>query len=392
MDFGTSGGKTTSLPASDGPVDLRAPAPSADLAGALHEVSNALTVILGWIERARGEGSPAIKREPNDANDSDASAAQALDIAAARARQARDIVRRAIGAQVPADSPHPMALLVSDALLGLEPEARRGAVTFESSVHPDARSIVVPDPSAVLQILTNLLLNAISVSSAGGVVRLDARTASNGAGVDGAVFGVEDEGPGIPAERRPTLFNAGISTREGGAGIGLRHAAALATSLGGELALVDSPRGARFELKWPTLAGSTVTEKPQLAAAMRALSGARILVVEDDHAVVDLLDMALSARGADVTSVRRRSDLKGALASGPFQAALFDLSPIQDDIVGAFHAVRGASPLARLIVMSGSSVALPPLPSSYQAAWVRKPFEIDEIVRALVGQGVMRSG
>jgi hypothetical protein len=45
--------------------------------------------------------------------------------------------------------------------------------------------------------------------------------------------------------------------------------------------------------------------------------------------------------------------------------------------------VRAKSPAARLIVMSGSAVALPAVPPGCEAAWVRKPFEIDEIVRAL---------
>ena len=88
------------------------------------------------------------------------------------------------------------------------------------------------------------------------------------------------------------------------------------------LALVDADRGAHFELTWPTLLSET---KPPSAKVISpaGLAGARILVVEDDHAVIDLLDIALSARGASVVTVRRKSELEKALAEGPFSAALF---------------------------------------------------------------------
>lgn len=338
--------------------------PAADLAGALHEVSNALTVILGWIEKARADGG----------------ASTALDVAAGRARQARNIVRRAIGARVPADPPREVSVIVDDAVLGLEPEARRAGVNLTSRVDGNASQVVVGDGSAIVQILTNLLMNGIAVSPPGASVRVDARSDD-----DWIVFGVADDGPGVPPERRATLLEAGVSTRDGGAGIGLRHAAALATESGGTLSLVETARGARFELRWPSQLSDADPASVRRMAPFSVLLGVRILVVEDDGAVIDLLDTALSGRGATIVTVRHKRELDGALASGPFDAALFDISPIQDDIVGVLMAVRGTSPDARLIVMSGSAIGLPTLPRSCDAAWVRKPFEIDEIVRALGG-------
>lgn len=120
------------------------------------------------------------------------------------------------------------------------------------------------------------------------------------------------------------------------------------------------------------------------AAAGAVLDGIRILLVEDDEAVVDLLDTALSARGAIIVSVRDVVDLPRALASGPFHAALLDISPIQEDIPGTVTAVRDKSPDARLVVMSGSA-HVPELQGERGAAWVRKPFEVREIVDALIG-------
>lgn len=402
---------TASAERSDRAVDSpirsdAAPPPRAEagLAEALHEVSNALTVVIGWIERARSESS------------SPAAVERALDVASGRAAQARIIVRRAIGAEVPGAAPRSAAAVLGEAVVGLEPEARSAGLELEVIVAPDVEALLLDEASHVVQILTNLLLNAIALSPPGGTVSVDARPFSRGRGV---VFGVSDEGPGVPRHRRATLFTSGISTRKGGAGLGLRHAASLARASGGELSLAETLAGARFELRWPAKieapfrASSTdfeqsIAEKtnhleavlaelslpPRRAAAVTrpfapverahdALKGARILVVEDDDAVIDLLDTALSARGADVISVRRRSDLGAALAGGRFDAALLDISPIQDDVPGALATVRNASRAIRVVLISGSAAHLPNVPEGWVSAWVRKPFEVSEILAAL---------
>jgi CheY-like chemotaxis protein len=222
-------------------------------------------------------------------------------------------------------------------------------------------------------------LNALSVSPAGAPVRIYARPS----GAGDVVIGVSDEGPGVAPDRRATLFDAGVTTRAGGAGIGLRHAAALAKKAGGSLSLVKADGGACFELTWPR-APEVSGRRASLPPSLRVpLSGVRVLLVEDDDAVVDLLDTALSARGATVVSAKSPAAMREALASGSFDAALVDISPIRDDVVGALDAVRGSSPAVRVFVISGSAPNGASLPDGYPAMWIRKPFEVREIVDAL---------
>jgi len=377
--------------------------PAHDLAGALHEVSNALTVVLGWIERAR------------DGRSGTADIERALEVAADRASLARSIVRRAIGAEALAEPAAAVSIVVGDAIVGMEPELARADIRAEARVAAAVVDRAVDHAPTVLQILTNLLLNAVAMSPSGSTVQIEAVPAASGTAV---IFAVSDEGPGVPPERRPTLFDAGLTTRAGGAGIGLRHAAALARSLGGALALGESPAGARFELTWPLLPSSSqpitvdgaffsmserghgpaglamegaetsyistpTTFSPPPPPSSLPLAGTRILLVEDDDAVVDLLDVALTARGADVVSIRHHRELQGALATGPFDAALFDISPIKDDVRGAVAVAREASEALRVVLISGSTAELPALPDEWVAAWVRKPFEVGEIVAAL---------
>src|SRR5690606_7202817 len=81
--------------------------------------------------------------------------------------------------------------------------------------------------------------------------------------------------------------------RRAGAGIGLSYSHALADKDGGSLRLLPSRRGAVFELSWP------VSEAPwrtsQRVPPASALNGLKVLVLEDDAAVMAMIQMGLAA-------------------------------------------------------------------------------------------------
>jgi signal transduction histidine kinase len=121
----------------------------------------------------------------------------------------------------------------------------------------DARQVlpVRAVPEAVLQVLGNLLDNAIKHAPDGAPIRLEASRAGAL-----AVLAVEDTGPGVPPGERDRIFerftqlDSGATRRAGGVGLGLYIARQLANAQGGEL-LVTEPtaggQGARFELSLP---------------------------------------------------------------------------------------------------------------------------------------------
>jgi DNA-binding response OmpR family regulator len=112
------------------------------------------------------------------------------------------------------------------------------------------------------------------------------------------------------------------------------------------------------------------------------LAGTRILVVEDDRDVAALLESALGARGAYVVIARTAAEL-AERAIEQHDAALVDLSPIADDVRGAVETLRRGSPEVALVFISGSAAGLPEGLESEGIRWVRKPFEVSEIVAAI---------
>ncbi|MGC4091235.1 MAG: ATP-binding protein [Polyangiaceae bacterium] len=333
-----------------------------DLAGALHEVSNALTVVLGWLDVARSKLPSGPERD-------------ALEVARTHARLGYGIARQAIGAEVPETSSGQAAArsAATTAITGVTPEAtRRGVELVLDSVSSGHELIASVGPA--LQVLTNLLLNAIAFTPRGRKVTLTVRD-----DCASAIFSVRDQGPGIPDERLGSLFEGPVSTRRGGAGVGLRHSHSLAESHGGSLVVADSSAsGACFELHWPLAeARSSTRPQPPVIASVR---GARVLVLEDDAAVRSLIELALEARGAETVLVASAREFDRALLIGGFDTALVDLSPIADCAPQILARLRAANPAVSVILISGVASGVPDEIANQVTAWVRKPFEMGEVL------------
>jgi signal transduction histidine kinase len=124
-------------------------------------------------------------------------------------------------------------------------EARTRGIEYDLELGEGA--VLITDGDRVLQIVTNLLANALHWTPEGGRVDLGLRTA------DGEVrVAVSDTGPGIEPQEEERIFRPFWSGDRGGTGLGLTIARELALALGGRLELHSEPgRGSRFVLVLP---------------------------------------------------------------------------------------------------------------------------------------------
>jgi signal transduction histidine kinase len=102
--------------------------------------------------------------------------------------------------------------------------------------------------TAVRDALSNLILNAIQATPAGGRVLVEARAEK-----DDLLFAVTDSGAGVPAELRARIWEPFFTTRQRGTGLGLAIVRKRMEESGGR-ALLAPPQqnaGARFELRLP---------------------------------------------------------------------------------------------------------------------------------------------
>jgi signal transduction histidine kinase len=138
-----------------------------------------------------------------------------------------------------------MRALCERAFATFAEEARARGVDYELELGEGA--VLVTDGDRVLQIVSNLLANALHWTPAGG--RVDLALGAH----DGEVtVAVADTGPGIEPQERERIFRPFWSGDGGGTGIGLTIARELALALGGRLELTSEPgRGSRFVLVLP---------------------------------------------------------------------------------------------------------------------------------------------
>jgi signal transduction histidine kinase len=150
-------------------------------------------------------------------------------------------------------------LIDLDALVRVEAEDRRAhgaAVDYIGLRETGSELAVLGDHLALRRIVANLIDNAIKYGGSAQIrVNRDA---------DLAVLTIDDEGPGIPAERRLAMFepftrlDGSRSRKTGGAGLGLAIARTLVEAHGGTIEIGNAPRGARIVVRLPLfMRGST---------------------------------------------------------------------------------------------------------------------------------------
>jgi signal transduction histidine kinase len=116
-------------------------------------------------------------------------------------------------------------------------------------VEADETALAVGDEQRVVQIVRNLVENAVMHTPPGTTVRL--RTMRLPAGV---VLSVEDDGPGIPHEQREHVFERfyrGDGSQASGSGLGLAIAQELVEAMGGTLELESRPGRTVFSVILP---------------------------------------------------------------------------------------------------------------------------------------------
>jgi CheY-like chemotaxis protein len=183
---------------------------------------------------------------------------------------------------------------------------------------------VLGDPVRIKQVLRNLVSNALKFTVSGSV------TVSADWFRDTCTIDVTDTGPGVPADRRESIFEAfvqvaeGGSRRQGGAGLGLAISRQLSEAMGGSLALLQSgPRGSTFRMILPMPATDEVPLDEQSQRNLLAVKG-RILVAEDDDASRYVAQSLLESLECPARIVANGTEALEMLRTEEFDLALLD--------------------------------------------------------------------
>ena len=267
----------------------------------------------------------------------------------------------------------------------------RGRIPAGVQIELDTAEQVWPirvDTGQMERVFLNLCINAVDAMPAGGTISITARNLPSSERIslpghhDMVEFTVTDTGTGIPPDVKARVFEPFFSTKpvggETGNGLGLYNCLAIIQDHSGSI-LCDSEvgQGTTFRLLLPR-------------ATNPVEDNAHILVVDDDHNVLEVIEQLLLEQGFRVTTT---ATAEAAIAqlnrADQVDLVLLDLVlPGDESGVDVFRHLRDRGDETPVIVCTGFPEKAAQIPGETEV--VTKPFNLASLVasiRRTLGQG-----
>jgi two-component system NtrC family sensor kinase len=365
------------------------------IAGVAHELNNPLTAILGVTELMREKFTDENSRGQ-------------LDLAHLQARRAAHIVQSLLVFSRP-PTPRSTLLHLPDLLqrtLQLhEHSLRSNNIHVDMAARQDLPT-VMGDSNQLTQVFLNLIVNAeqaIREVREQGTLRIRLGVVG-----DRVLITFQDDGVGIRRETLPRIFDPFFTTKRPGrgTGLGLSICMAIIREHNGDISAQPLPDGGSvFTVSLPVCTesgafaapnsipgpGNVQSTKPR----SEPLAGKRILVVDDEESILELVGDTLKAHGCSADRASCPKQALGLAARNSYDAVLCDLNlksetgdvisgfDLHDRICEAMKMRLGISPL--FIFMTGDLVAAAVGDQAVRQGrrFLQKPFHMAELLALL---------
>jgi CheY-like chemotaxis protein len=353
------------------------------VAGVAHELNNPLAVVMGYAQILSKNGAVDEKSQRD-----------ILKILHESERAAR-IVRNLLSFARPREpqlAPVDINAVIADAVEASLPRLQAAHIELITSL---ARELprTLADATQLEQVLGNLITNAIQALAQHDGPRT-LRVSSERC-ADTIRLRVADTGPGIPVEIQDRIFDPFFTTKPPGqgTGLGLSICYSIVEEHGGRLWVESRPgEGACFTVELPLREGVAQPPEPpatppQQSRPSAATGSPRVLVVDDEPGIVDVLKQALGAAGYCVDTAAEGASGLELIRDGGYDAIITDLCMPGMSGEQLYGAVREFSPeLARRIVFLTGDTVSPATRAFLERTgnrWLSKPFNIGEVERVL---------
>ncbi len=308
------------------------------LAGVAHELNNPLSVVVGYsMMMQTSVEDPALKKQVDNI------------------AQAADRCSRIVKAFLAMARQRPMELTqcsLNEALLAaldiVGHSLRKSEIDVEINLDENLPDVEADDDQ-IIQVFTNLLVNAENALHGQPEPRRLVIESTLDAGTTQAVISIRDNGPGISAEVKSRIFEPFYTTKGvgEGTGIGLAFCHRIVKSHGGELNVQSQlGQGAEFRLLLPCK--TVITEKLSTTEEPVTNSSGRVLVVDDEVGVADMVTDILADAGYDVETRYDSHDALALLRTDEFDVVLSDMRMPGIDGPGLYNELLKLNPsLAR---------------------------------------------
>ncbi len=266
--------------------------------GIAHDFNNTLTPILGFAE---------LLLENPRLLENRAETRRCLEMLRTSAKDAASVVSRLreFYRPVETDEEFPLvdlAKIVQQAVSLTEPKWRRQTqatgLTVEVVVEAKASPFVAGQESALREVLTNLIFNAVDAMPQGGRISLETSVEE-----ENAVIRVRDNGTGMTESVRQRCLEPFFSTKgERGTGLGLSMVYGIIERHRGKLEIESAPgQGTTFIIRLP-IADASAMQNPESSAQASTKSSLNVLIVDDEPRVLEVVSAYLRCDGHSVST------------------------------------------------------------------------------------------
>ncbi len=300
------------------------------LANMSHELRSPLNAIIGFTELLQdGAGGPLSGKQREYLGEVLLSSRHLLRLV----NDVLDLAKVEAGKLVTSPERHELGALLAEVVQVLRALAVSKRLTLRVEADPAVGDVVI-DGARLKQVLYNYVSNAIKFTPEHGTVTVRSRLEPG----DRFVLEVEDTGIGVRAEDQKRLFvdfqqlDAGTAKKHAGTGLGLALTKRLVESLGGSVGVKSEPgRGSTFHAVLPRVAADApaapaVVTPSSARPRSAARAGARVLVVDDNPANLELVKVLLEKEGH---AVRTAADAESALEAVALETPDLVLMDIQ---------------------------------------------------------------
>jgi signal transduction histidine kinase/CheY-like chemotaxis protein len=351
------------------------------VSGIAHELNNPLTAIMGYGQLLLGQG---LKPEQHS------EAGKVFQ----QAERARRIVKNLLYFARENEPERTRVDLneIAERTLALRSyELRVENILVECELASDLPETMA-DPYQLQQVVLNLLMNAeqaLLQERGQGKVKIKTRVADG----NRIAMEISDDGPGVPREIASRIFDPFFTTKPSGVGtgLGLSIVYGIVKQHGGEVTFENlSTGGARFVVELPVLeipADERQPAAPELASDSQPVRTGRILVVEDEPTVAQLIVDVLREEGHQVEAVLESQEGLARLSRTHYDLVVCDLRMPRLDGPAFYEAlIRAGSPVQNhLLFVTGDTLA----PRTMQflekskLPYLAKPFLVEELKLAV---------
>jgi signal transduction histidine kinase/ActR/RegA family two-component response regulator len=258
-------------------------------------------------------------------------------------------------------------------------QTQKKGIQIELTTYLGEVPLIMGNPSEMREVLTNIIFNAVDAMDKGGKLTITTQPQTE----DWVEVRIADTGIGMTEEVKKRVFDPFFTTKGvTNSGLGMSVSYGIIKRHGGEILIESDPgKGTTFIIHLPTGYGEQEALVKEVAV-LKESRRARILVIDDEDSVRDILSRMLKTKGHKVVVAPNGEEGIERFKSEPFDLVFTDLGMPKVSGWDVGKTIKAINPKTPIAMITGWGVELDreKLNESGIDLIISKPFNFDQVM------------